>query len=378
MSPAALPGMSSFAAKSLLSAALAALSALSAAASAGPPARLSLNENPFGPSPLALEAIRADLPNIARYATAAEADALAARIAAYEGVPVSHVVIGEVLEPLGRHLALRPGPGGAGGEFVYSNPGYTALVEAARPFGGTGVPVPLNDRLENDLPALLAAITPRTRALFLVNPHNPSGTASGAAELHAFLREAAARTLVIVDEAYLDYTDDYERATAVALIREGADVVVFRTLGKIHGLAGLQIGYALAPAPLADSLRQAGIGRPGSLNRLAVAAAEASLRDTARLAETRLKTAAGRSAWLAALDELGLRRTDARGSFVFFRTGRPHREVAAAFLAEGIDIGRGFPALDDWVRVTVGTPDENARAIAALRRIFSPPAAPSS
>ncbi|MBJ7438865.1 MAG: aminotransferase class I/II-fold pyridoxal phosphate-dependent enzyme, partial [Sphingopyxis sp.] len=192
------------AATGMIAAAVAVPGTCSAKAAAAAPVRLSLNENAFGPSPKVAKAIEAALGNIARYVDQAEVDRLAQQIANHEGVAAEQVVIGEVLEPLGLYLARQRA---GGGNVVYSAPGYTALVDAAAPLGAVGKPVPLNARLENDIPALLAAIDGRTLAVNLVNPHNPSGTVNDAAAFDRFLTEASARTLVVVDEAYLEYDD---------------------------------------------------------------------------------------------------------------------------------------------------------------------------
>jgi len=159
------------------------------------------------------KALNGALHGLERYTTSDEASALTRQIAELERVPESQVVLGEILEPLGLYLGLRGGPGG---ELVYSEPGYTALVDAAQPVGGIGVPVPLDARLENNLPQLRAKLTARTRALFLVNPHNPSGTLSDAAGFKTFVAELAKQTLVIVDEAYLEYAGDFAERTLVS------------------------------------------------------------------------------------------------------------------------------------------------------------------
>jgi histidinol-phosphate aminotransferase len=330
-------------------------------------ARLSLNENAFGCSPLAIEAIRRELTNLTRY-TESEADVLTAQIAAKEGVLASQIVLGEVLPALGVQLGL---DGGAGGEFLYSQPGFTELVLAAAQTGGRAIGVDLNSRLENDLPAFEARLNEHTRAVFIVNPHNPSGTVNDNNELRSFVREAARRTLVIIDEAYLEYTDDFAERSLVDRVRAGENVVVFRTFAKIYGLASLQLGYAIAPVKLADSLYKRGLGAPHSLNRLAVVAAAAALKDSAFIAHTKRKTTYERNRWHKALDELRLRRAEARGNFVFFESGRPQNELAGAFLKHGIHIGRPFPPLDRWARISIGRPDQNEHAIALLRKILS-------
>lgn len=329
--------------------------------------RLDLNESSYGPSPQVGPAVQHALAEAPRYVSAAQLQALQAQIATLEGVEPAQVIVGEVLEALGQHLALSQGAGG----FIYSVPGYGALVDAAKPFGGRAVEVPLNARLENDLPALLAAIAPDTRALFVVNPHNPSGTLSPGAAFDRFVTAAQARTLVIVDEAYLDYREDAASLSAVRLLRQGQNVVVFRTLGKIHALAGLQVGYALVPPALADALRQRGVGGAHAQNQLSLAAAAAALADTAHVAQVRRSVAVERQRWQHVLTELRLRSTQAAGNFVFVDTGRPHAAVAAGLLQQGVRIARVFAPYDTWVRITIGTPAENRRAQQALRTVLA-------
>jgi histidinol-phosphate aminotransferase len=328
--------------------------------------RLSLNENPFGPSPLALQAIKANLADLSRYANEEEIAALTTTISQRENVAAEQIVLGEILDVLGLYLSARGGPGG---EFIYSEPGYTALVNAVAPAGGIVVGVPLNGRLENDLPAIASKVSMRTRAIYLVNPHNPTGTVSEARQFIDFVRELSKRVLVIVDEAYLEFTPDFDKRTVAVLLGSGAQVAVFRTFSKIYGLAGLAIGYTLAPRALAVSLKQSGIGAFYNLNRLSLAAANASLKDIGYVASVRAQVAAERGAWHELFRRRNLRFAHSRANFVFFDAGRPQEAVAAALTAQGIDIGRGYPRLETWVRISIGLSNENAiarQAMAAL------------
>jgi len=339
-----------------------------AAASMQHPIRLSLNENPFGPSPLAVEAIRADLAGLSRY-TGDEFDTLTNVIARHESLGPGHIVLGEILDTLGLYLSASGGPGG---EFVYSEPGYTALVDAVAPAGGVVVGVPLNEKLENDLPALAAKVNDKTRAVYVVNPHNPSGTVSDAAHFIDFVRELSRRALVIVDEAYLDFTPDFAQRTVASLVHEGAQVAVFRTFSKIYGLASLSIGYTLAPKQLAASLKRSGVGAFFGLNRLSLVAATASLNDAGYVASVREKVAAEREAWHALFRERKVRFSDSVGNFVFFDAGRPQQTIAAALAAQNIMIGRAQPPLDNWVRISIGLPEENALARKAVAELLPP------
>ncbi len=327
--------------------------------------RLSSNENPFGPSPLALKAIQAHPGGLYRY-SGSEIGELTATISAHETIAATQIVLGEILDELGLYLSARA----PGGEFIYTEPGYTALVHAVSPAGGTVIGVPLNSRLENDLTAIAAKVTEQTRAVYLVNPHNPSGTVNGTAAFLDAVRALSKRTLVIVDEAYLEFLPDFAARTAATLTRSGENVAVFRTFSKIYGLASLAIGYTLAPAALAAALKQIGIGAFYDLNRLALVAAAASLRDRDYIASVGAKVAAEREAWHELFRKLNIRHSDSRGNFVFFDAGRPHHEVAAALAAKGIDIGRPFPPLDTWVRISIGLPHDNAAARAAIAELL--------
>ncbi|CAL78472.1 putative histidinol-phosphate aminotransferase (HisC-like) [Bradyrhizobium sp. ORS 278] len=328
--------------------------------------KLALNETPFGPSPAAVAAIQADLAGLARY-TGHEVDDLTAAIAARENIAADQIVLGENLNVLGLYLSAQGGPGGT---FVYSEPGYTALVDAVAPAGGRVIGVALNAALENDLPALAAVVDSNTRAVYLVNPHNPSGTASDAAQFIAAVRALASRTLVIVDEAYLEFLPDFAERTVTPLLREGANVAVFRTFSKIYGLAGLAIGYTLAPKPLAAALKQMGIGAFFGLSRLSLVAATASLGDLDYVASVRGKVAAEREAWHALLRERKRRFSASRANFVFFDCGRPHQEAAAALAARGISIGRAQPGFATWLRISIGLPEENAIARQAVAELL--------
>jgi histidinol-phosphate aminotransferase len=326
--------------------------------------RLSFNENPYGPSSNVAEAVQHDFTHLNRYADSAAAQRLAEQIATYERVPIEQVVLGEILGLLGLYLGSRDGPGG---EFIYSMPGYLALIDAAARVGGIGVPVPLNARYQNDLPALRAKVNERTRAIYLLNPHNPTGTVNDDKEFKRFLGENPQHVVAIVDEAYLEYATDFASRSAVSLVRDGANVMVFRTFDKIHALAGLPIGYVLAPRALADALTKQGAGDAESLGRLNIAAASAALRDTAQVESTRNAVGQEREIWLSVLRDLKLEHTETTANFVFFNAGMPQPKLAAAMLSRCIDIGRAHPPYTNWARITIGLPEENQSAQVALR-----------
>jgi histidinol-phosphate aminotransferase len=329
--------------------------------------RLSLNENPFGPAPTVVAALQREFAHLCRY-TDSGFGRLLSSIAAKEGIAEDQIVLGEILEPLGTHLSLKGGPGG---QFIYSDPGYTALIDSAGAVGGVGVPVPLDHEMQNDLPAIASKINEHTRAVFLVNPHNPTGTVNDAGELKRFVGAVSKRALVVVDEAYLEFADSFQQRTLAPLVAGGANAIVFRTFAKAFGLAGLDVGYGLIPKTIAQTLRKQGLDNPHLFNRLAVAAAAASLAYPGYIADVAGKVARERDTWLKLLRELRVNATESSANFVFFETGMPHDDFAASLLKEGVDIGRAFPPYDRWARISIGLPEENAIARTAVRKVLA-------
>lgn len=324
-----------------------------------------LNENPFPPSPLVKQAIEAELSQIGRYSEPAAAQKLVNQIAKLENIDPDQIILGEVLGSLGLFLAgIKPDQG----NIVYSVPGYTALVDAGKPAGLKGIGVSLNKALQNDLPALEKAMTPETKAVYLVNPHNPSGTVNHHNDFSDFLARASQKALIIVDEAYLEYARFAQ--TAAGFTQKGANVAVFRTLDKIYGLAGMPIGYLLAPKALTSSLRDAGLGDPHDLGRLTIAAARTALADQKRRLFIHDYTVKNRERLTAVLDQLKLTHTASESNFVFFKTPLPVAEMREKFYQSGIIVARPFPPLNDWIRLSLGSDDDVTRIITVLNRIF--------
>jgi histidinol-phosphate aminotransferase len=331
------------------------------------PVRLSLNENPYGPAPGVTTAIQHEFANLCRY-SGTEYDVLVDLIAAREGVSRDHIILGETVGPLGTYLSLQGGPGG---EFIHTVPGFMVLINAAVAVGGRAIGVPLESELQTDLPAITAKVNQRTRAVFLANPNNPTGMICDSNQLRSFARETSRQALVIVDESYLDFREDFAQLTLVDLVRADENVIVFRNMCEPFGLAGLELGYGLLPKSIAKALSGQGLTNPRLFNRLAVAAATASLRESSGyLAHMRRQVAEEREKWFQLLREVRRKFTASVGNFVFFDTGLPHTEFAAAMLEKGVEIGRAFPPYDEWARISVGLPQENSIARAAVRQLL--------
>ena len=327
-------------------------------------ARLSGNENSLGPSPLALKAMRENLEG-SHYYPFAEQRVLTEKIAALEGVPADHIVMGvgsgEILEIWGIYLGREKG------EVVTASPGYLQMPSAMERMGSKVVTVPLNEKLEHDLDAMAAKVGVNTKCVYICNPNNPTGTIVNAAKLRAFCVEVSKKCPVFIDEAYLQCADDFAGNTMVGLVRDGHNVAVARTFSKLYGLAGMRVGYGVMQPEMARSIREFSTG---SLNLLGILAATASLGDPTYATEMRAKIKAARTALIDVVKSLGRRYAEPQGNFVFFHTGMPIATFQAKMRAENVAIARPFPPLLDWARISIGKPEEMTMCHAALRKIF--------
>jgi histidinol-phosphate aminotransferase len=323
--------------------------------------RLAANENPNGPSETAREAIRATLPEAWKYPYAEEME-LRKLIAAREGVSPQHVMIGDGSTEVLRVAALANGL--EHGEVVTTACTFAMVREYSEALGAPVQALPLDADMRFDLAAIRARMTPATRLVYLCNPNNPTGTRLPGASVRDFVASAPKEVLVIVDEAYLDLHEDFLDHTALPRVIAGDNVLVTRTFSKLHGMAGLRIGYGLARPDIIKRLERL---RISMLSLVGLRAALASYQDLNFQAYSRKALREARTITDAVLDELKLRHTDSQANFVFFDTGRPFAEFSQAMQKRGIQIGRPFPPYTTWARVSMGTV-ENMRAFAAAAR----------
>lgn len=331
---------------------------------APPPGTILLNgnENPYGPSPAAREAILASIGEAPRYAYSS-IDRLAAEVAAREAVPVAQVVVGSGSGELLRMAALLASTTMPGSELVASKPTYEELPEFAVRLGLQVQWVAPDSAHRHDLNAMRAAVTGKTSLVYVCNPNNPTGTAVSRDALEAFVQSVPSTTTVVVDEAYVDFVDGAGVGTATPLVQKVPNLIVLRTFSKIHGLAGLRIGYAISSAAIAKRFADLSLVWP---NTTGIDAALASYGDAGFLKSTREAILADRTRVHAALDRMGRPHTDAQGNFVFFDTGIPVQQFRDRMLAKGIKVGRPFEGYDTWSRVTIGRREEIDLFLAAL------------
>jgi histidinol-phosphate aminotransferase len=333
-----------------------------AAASRGKgPIVLCWNENPYGPSPAAQAALHDTVTASCRYPDE-EIGQLIDALAAREGLSADHIVTGTGSGEL--LCALGFIHGHDDGEIIAADPTYDELTNYARRCGATLKRVPVDKQHRHDLDAMHAAVSDRTRAIYICNPNNPTGTAVGAKALRAFVNSLPERVTVIVDEAYMDFADGADVGSVVDLVSKGKRVVVLRTFSKIHGMAGVRVGYGVARPDIAAEI--AGT-RMSSANIFAMRAARASLADHTFLTHCRQKIIADRVRITKEIEHLGLAYAQPQGNFVFFDTGMPLARFTQAMRARNILVGRLFPPYDNWCRITIGTEPEVTSFLEAFR-----------
>jgi histidinol-phosphate aminotransferase len=330
-------------------------------------AKLGSNENPLGVPPGIREALLAAIDRVHHYPDPTCA-VLRHRVAARFNVSPDHVCVANgvdnVLTCLG--LAFLD----AGDRCVVGAPTYSAYASLAIMLNAIPVEVPVRERdWRLDLPRMAAAAA-RAKMVIVCNPNNPTGAIVTHDEVEAFLGRVPETAIAVLDEAYAEFTDDPAFPDAAALLRQYRNLIVLRTFSKIYGLAGLRVGYAVAAPDIIACFNQ--VREPFPVDRLAQAAAEATLDDETYVRAGFEHNREGR-AWLAgALAGLGLRSLPSQANFVLTDVGRPAAEVARQMLPHGVIVRPGAMwGLPTWIRITVGTADDNRRAIDALKAVLA-------
>ena len=327
------------------------------------PLRLASNENPYGMAPSARQAIM-DMWKEHAWYNAAAVPTLRSVYAKHVGVPEDHVLVtagsGDVLSIVALAYAMH------GGEVLTPWPTYEGLPRYAESMGATVHKVPLNGDLAHDLAAMDRRHVHSVDLVFVCNPNNPTGTLTDGAKLRDFVTTASKKSVVLVDEAYHDFVTAPEYTSMIDLVTKGENVIISRTASKIHGLAGLRTGFAIARPDIIARLQPCVTSFPGVFG---ARAAVASIQDTAYQTMCRDRNAEGRAIMAEAIKKMGRRMTTSHTNFVFFDTGMPVEQVQAAMKTKGFLIGRAFPPYTTWARISIGTPDEMRRVAAALPEI---------
>ncbi|MSS44706.1 histidinol-phosphate transaminase [Cutibacterium sp. WCA-380-WT-3A] len=320
--------------------------------------KLSSNENPFEPLPSVVEAVSQMLSGFNRYPSMGAEDVRTA-IAEHVGVDMRHVAVGagstEVASQLMHALC------GAGDEVVFPWRSFEAYPILTQVAGATPVPVPLTKDLRHDLDAMADAITDRTRLIFLCTPNNPTGTVLHADEVEEFLAKVPQDVVVVMDEAYCHFNRDTDAVDGLALLDGHPNVVALRTFSKAYGLAGLRIGFAISSIEISDDLRR--VATPFTVTSLAQQAAIASLAVEDELNERVDRIVAERIRVFDELTRQGWPVLPSQANFLWLATGDDTDRIDGVMVSHGV-FARCWSG--EGIRVSIGSPDENDRAIEAL------------
>lgn len=326
--------------------------------------KMASNENPWGPSPKAIEAIRESLVNLHRYPdgscyrlTHALADKL--------GFSAEEIVLGngsnEIIEMLVKAYVQN------GDEVITSHPSFLMYQKIVQVRGGVNIVIPLS-RMQHDLAAILAVITDKTRLIFLDNPNNPTGSPIKPVDLYGFLSKVPESVLVVLDEAYVDFMDPELQVDSFSLIRNingRCGVVALRTFSKAYGLAGLRVGYGVMPSQVAINLHR--VRQPFNVNQLAQVGALAALQDEEFYRQTLRRTREGLNFLQQEITKLGCKSYPSQTNFFLVDVQGDAAALYESMLYQGVIIRSMKPyGYNEMVRITVGSEEENNRLLDAL------------
>jgi histidinol-phosphate aminotransferase len=327
--------------------------------------KLASNENPLGPSPLAVEAMRELADGVFVYPDP-QCVELTNALSERMDVPTETIVVGrgsdEVLHMLGLGFVNE------GENLVFSAPPFAMYPITARLMGAEERVVEHRD-FRHDLEAMADAVDQKTKMIFISNPYNPLGTIVTADEVEAFMDRIPDTCIVVWDEAYFEYVDDSDYPDTLEYVREGRRCAVLRTFSKAWALAGLRVGYGVMPEDIATVVKQ--VREPFNVGIMAQAAALASLQDPDQVPRSVANNTAGKEYLYAQFDDMGLQYVPTQSNFVMVDTGMDSVECFDALMRHGVTVRTGeIFGLDSWIRVTIGLPEENERFIAALRDVL--------
>ena len=328
--------------------------------------KLASNENPLGPSPLAIEAAKKALENSHRYPDGGS-HLLRETLAARTGLAAEEIFVGlgssEIID-LASRVFLRPGLQG-----MTSQGSYAPFSVAIRASGAELVLVP-QKLFAFDLDAMAAAITPKTRVIYLANPNNPTGTAFTLSEFEDFLGRVPESVLVVLDEAYIHYAPSLNRRKTEEIFRRRANLLILRTFSKVYGLAGMRIGFAIGRPELHSAMNK--LKTPFNTSGLAQAAALAAIDDREHVTRCIETNASERKRLSDGLTRLGLRPVPSETNFIFMEVGPEAKEICDDLLHLGVIVRPlGWMGFPEAIRISVGTAEENGKCLAAMSDVLA-------
>ncbi|HNX29699.1 MAG TPA: histidinol-phosphate transaminase [Syntrophomonadaceae bacterium] len=327
--------------------------------------KMASNENPLGASPMAVEAIKANLDRV-HYYPDSNCYYLKEKIAASFGIDAASILIGNGSDELLRLIAetfLNRDD-----EVIIADPTFSEYEFTVSVMGAKCIMVQLKD-YSHDLNAILKAVSEKTKIIYLCNPNNPSGTIFEQAAIEAFMQKVPRDILIIFDEAYGEYADKEKFVSGLKYLKQKSNVIILKTFSKIYGLASLRIGYGLTSPEIASAVKR--VFEPFNVNMMAQVAALAALDDALHVQKSLQVNSRGKEYLYAAFTAMGLDYVPTQSNFILVDTGRDCREVFESMQQNGVIIrpcdSFGYK---NHIRVTIGTDDQNQRFIAALKTVL--------
>ena len=325
--------------------------------------RLSANENPYGPSSKALQAMTDSFGLACRYPDEHN-NLLLDKLAKLNGVSHDQILLGdgsgEILK-----LCAETFTGPQNGMLVAANPTFEAILNGASANGAEVVKVPLTSSFGHDLPKMLTAA--KGGLIYICNPNNPTASITPKDELHEFIVKTTPDTMILVDEAYFHYADSPDYESVIPLVEERPNLIVSRTFSKIYGMAGLRCGYCVAQKETVERMRRNQMW--DSVNCMALAAATASLDDPDHVPNGQRLNREAKTFVISELDKMGYKQIPSQANFIMFDCKRPVVPIIKAMKERNIHVGRLFPALPNHMRLTIGKKSEMESFLSAFREV---------
>ena len=324
--------------------------------------RLSANENPYGPSPVAFDAMRAALATGSRYPDE-DAQALTSTIAKLHGVTDDQVILGDGSSEILKLAAAAFTNGDH--KLVVADPTFEAIEHYAAAAGADTVRVPLDANYAHDV-AKMAAV-PNAGVIYICNPNNPTASITPKESMRAFLDAVPPATIVLIDEAYFHYAESPRYETMMPMIESHPNLIVARTFSKIYAMAGIRAGYAIAQREVAKRLTNQKAW--DSMNVIALTGARVSLGDARHVTEGRRRNSDTKRETIAALQKMGYSVVPSEANFIMIDTRRHVKPLIGSLRDHGVHVGRLFPAMPQHLRVTIGTPEEMQQFLTTFRTL---------
>ncbi len=325
--------------------------------------RLSANENPYGPSPKAFKAMSDAFALVSRYPHEQD-NLLIDKLAKINGVDHGQILLGDGSNEILK-LCADTFTGKEKGKLIAADPTFEAILQQARVNGADVVKVPLTGSFSHDLPKMLAAAD--DGLIYICNPNNPTASITPRNELREFITKTPHETTILVDEAYFHYADTPDYETVIPLVKDHPNLIVARTFSKIYGMAGLRCGYCVAQKETIEQLRPHQMW--DSVNIMALAAASASLDDSDQVPSGRRLNSDARAFVTGQLDTMGYKSIPSQANFIMFDCKRPVVPLIKALKQRNVHVGRLFPALPNYMRLTIGKKPEMQSFLSAFQEV---------